>query len=64
MPKKPAMVRLRYIGPHREVAVPTDRTRAIIVERGAVADFPAELAEGLFAQPANWERPDAPKEES
>lgn len=60
-------VRLRYVGPFDEIAVPLGDDQWITCKRNHQAEFPAELAgddeHGLLAQSDNWRRVGKDKDE-
>jgi hypothetical protein len=62
-----ATVKLKYVGPFDEIAVPLGDDQWITCKRNHQAEFPAELAGnkdgGLLAQADNWERADKGKKE-
>lgn len=47
-------VRIRYVGPHREVEVEAHDGSAHFVEQGEVKEFSPDVAASLLEQPANW----------
>lgn len=53
------MPRVQYIGPYDEVVIPDASNQRVM--RGQAIEVPDELADGLLAQEANWQKVTATK---